>query len=236
MTIRKTLANLVLGASLAMSPYLAQAPSLSYAAQQSSSQSGTIDLQAADSGEYKYQRGWISFFNEKGIAMIDCSDVYRAGQTGSDELLKSLREDFRQGALITSTRFACSQKSVDGVVMHNFGSTVVMPTESKVDIPYYESMKLNKVLETSQGLQYLRTLFNTQDSAENIAKTLQRLSGKSIEDTYVWTPTQSYRQYRSFRTVWFNYDDGGFHVGGSGWVDEFGGGLGGRSRGVSVKR
>lgn len=206
-----------------------------YVAQQTRpvAQGGEIDLQPADNGKYRTQNQWIPFFNEKGVAMISAPDVYRAGQSGSDELVKSLRKDFDRDYIVTSTRIIYNPNSLDAKIVHNHGSTVVKPTESKVIVPVYQDWtKLSKVLGTEEGKAYLSALFGTKDNAENMAKTLSKLSGKSIDDNCVWTPTQDGRKDRPERAVGFDYGSGRFHVDGDGWVDDFD--LG-QSRGVSVK-
>jgi len=239
MKTRNTLGSLVLAGSLAynISPVLTQGPSSAYAdyAGKATTQSRVIDAQPVTNDARITQDEWITFFNKQGKAMIDASDLYKAGQAGSDELVNSLQEALKHG-IFTSTRIIYDHNTLDARIIHNYKSAVVKPTESKVAIPVYQQVtRLSKALGTKEGKAYLKALFNTNDAPENIAKTLSRLSGKGIDNIYVWTPPQNLefgRKNVSARVVEFGYDyvcirllvDGGELLNSRG-----------RSRGVSVK-
>ena len=226
MTIRKTLGSLLLAGSLAYATNfaLAQGPSSSYTAQQASpAQVATIDIQAADNGTWRNQDDWIQFFNAKGVAMISIPDIYRAGQTGSDKLLESLRESSCRNALVTSTRIIYDPDSLDARIIHNYGSTVVKPTETKFAIPVYDrcEMTFSKLLRTEEGTNYLRVLFDTKDTPDKIAATLSRLSGTPFntkdEGDYaftncVFTPLPAERKQWPERAVWFGYSTNGLSL------------------------
>ena len=60
-----------------------------------------IDLYPADDGAYKTQEQWIAFFNEQRKPMISAANLYLAGKSAPDELLKSLRSDFDESLIVS---------------------------------------------------------------------------------------------------------------------------------------
>ena len=195
------------------------------------SANGVIDLKPADNGKYRTQDKWIPFFNDKGQRMISAPDVYRIGQIGSHDLVESVRADFHTAWLVTSTRITYNSNNLGARITHNFGSKVVAPTETRLVAPVYQNVALGRILETAEGRAYVSALFNTQDSPDVVAKTLATLSGKSTDNTYIWTPQQKSRAEHRERAVDFDSDGEGFHVFGYNLPDS----KYGFSRGVSAK-
>lgn len=187
----------------------------------------TIDVQSADAGNEKVQDQWIEFFNKQGKDMMSAPDLYLAGKTGSDELLKILQKDFSKGGgVITSTRLFYNADGLNSKIIHDYGSTVTRPTKTSVLIPVDRRAQLNKVLGTKEGLRYVRTLFNTQDSAEDIVRTLERLSRIDPDHIVFYTPTQEYRGIGKETAAHFIYDFGTFTIDlFSTRCDEFGRGM-----------
>lgn len=150
---------------------------------------GIIDSEQADGGDRKTQDEWIKYFNEQGRLMISAPDIYRAAKKGSDHLIESLRNDFYESeaeekntpyrhGLVTSTRVV--YHNADGrnaTIIHNVNSKIVKPKEYEVIVPHYG--REWAILRTSEGLAYLRALFDTNDRPEIIEHTLIKLSGKS---------------------------------------------------------
>ena len=195
-------------------------------------QSRVIDLQPADNGAAKTQEVWIIYFNELKKPMISSPDVYRAGQEGNSRLVASLRNDFNESWLVTSTRESYDSNTLNAKITQDYGSTVVKPTSKKVLVPVYGGIPLDKVLEDKDGVAYLQAKFGIQDSPDEIVKTLAALSGKSPDLIKVWTPDQASRASYQKRVAGFDFVDDQFHVGGDGRAY----GNDGRSRGVlSVK-
>ncbi len=191
-----------------------------------------IDIQPADNGAIKTQEEWILYFNQQGKRMISAPDLYRIGQqNGTSELVQSVRDDFKERWLITSTRETYNPNilTLDARITHNFGSTVVQPTEKTVLVSVYGCTPLDEVLKTEKGVDYLRIKFDTNDSPDKIKETFAALSGKPSNLTYVWTPTRKSRLNYQERVAGFVFYGDGFHVGGDCGV----GVLIGRSRGVS---
>lgn len=205
-----------------------------YLSQHTASLQGAVDLQPADGGNSHTQNDWISYFNEfknPRKRMISAPDVYRLGQNGSQDLLQSVREDFEQSWIVSSTRINYASDTLDAKITHNYGSKVVQPTEIKVAVPVYQQTALSDALKAKEGINYLQALFNTKDDKDQIARTLTALSGKSVENIYVWTPNQQNRASYQERAAGFDFGGGRFHVDGDFRVVDGGG----RSRGVSVK-
>lgn len=191
----------------------------------------TIDLHPADNGAYNTQKQWINFFNTQRKPMISAADVYRAGKSGYDELLKSLRNDFDVSWLVSSTGIGYSGDDLSGKITQNYGSSVVKPSQKDVSIiPVYDGTPLAQALQTKEGVSYLQALLDTNDEPKEIAGTLEHLSGRSASDTILWTPDQNSRKRYPQRAVGF-YDFGGrFLVDGDLHFDDDDG----HSRGVSV--
>lgn len=202
-----------------------------YAKRTASTGVRVIDSEPADGGKYRTQQDWIAFFNEQKKPMVSAPDIYRVGKGGQEKLVESLREDFDKRWETTSTRISYSPDTLNAKVIHNYGSTVVQPHEKQLIVPVYTDTTLDSVLGISQGVKYLRTLFDTNDNDKSIAQALTALSGKNVRDIYVWTPTQESRAQKTERAVGFDFGRDGFRVNGDFWV----GGYVGRSRGVSVE-
>jgi hypothetical protein len=174
-----------------------------------------IDVKPADGGASKIQDDWIQFFNEQKQIMISAPIVYRAGQTGSKEVLASLRSDFDASWLVTSTRNSYNPSDLGARITQNYGSQVIAPKESKVLIPVYQGTALPKVLESAEGRKYLRAEFDTRDSPKKMIKTLEDLSEKDANNILVWTPTQENRRAYPERAVRFYCSVGQFLIYGS---------------------
>jgi len=191
-----------------------------------------IDSEPADGGKRHTQKEWIAYFNKEGEAMISAPDIYQAGKTGSDELIKSLREDFTHHWFVSSTRIKYNSNNLNAKIIHNFDSSAVKQNGFDMNIPVYDETKLSEAIETKEGLAYLQALFDTNDNAGTIMNVLKRLSGKSADDTRLWTSSQDSRKKYSERAVRFYDDSGRFRVDGG---NNFGGNYG-RSRGVRVNK
>nr|AQS34860.1 hypothetical protein [uncultured archaeon] len=190
-----------------------------------------IDLYPADDGAYKTQEQWIAFFNEQRKPMISAANLYLAGKSAPDELLKSLRSDFDESLIVSSTRISYSGDDLSGRITQNYGSKVVKPSQTDVSvIPVYDNTPLVKALDSEDGIRYLQSLFDAKDNPKTIAGTLEHLSERKVEDIILWTPNQDLRKRYSERAAWFVIGGVGFHVDGNGRFDDY---LG-RSRGVSV--
>ena len=190
-----------------------------------------IDLLPADNGAYRTQEQWIAFFNEQQRRMISAADLYKKGKSAPDDVLKSLRKDFDESWLVSSTRNSYSRDDLSGIVTQNYGSRVVTPSQRNVSvIPVYNGTKLAQALQTEEGLDYLQALFDTIDDPEAITGTLEHLSGRNADNIVLWTPDQGSRKRYPERAVWFDGLGGRFHVNRGYRFDNYFG----RSRGVSV--
>ncbi len=190
-----------------------------------------IDLSPADNGRNRTQKDWIAYFNELNQAMISGADLYNAGNLGSDKLLESLRKDFIDSWIVSSTHNSFDGNNLSAKVTQDYGSTVRKPAEIYVaEVPVYQGESAVKVIE-GKGLDYARALFNTKDKPSKILDTLSKLSQKAPEDIAFWTPSQDSRKPYPERAVRFGDLDWRFHVSG---CDDFGGDSG-HSRGVLIK-
>jgi hypothetical protein len=193
-----------------------------------------IDPTAADNGAARVQDQWILFFNRQGKLMISAANIYEAGKSASDDVLKSLRDDLISSLIVTSTRIGYSLDDLSGRITQNYGSTIIHPTFRDVKIiPVYQDTPLLEVLNVRKnrdGLKYLQALFVTNDGPKEITDTLEHLSDKKAADIGLWTPDQASRRAYSQRAVRFNIDGDWFLVLGFNPPGDYSG----RSRGVSV--
>lgn len=168
-------------------------------------------------------------FNSLGKIMAACADYYVAGKSGDDSLIASLRKDFSERWIIASDRIIYDANSLDATITSYYGSIVVQPFERKVFVPVYSNgPKLDNVLANEQGLLYIQTLFNTNDSADEIKNTLSMLSGKNSGITRIWTPDQGSRKNNNIRVAALSFSSGEFRIDGDGNLL-----IEGRARGVS---
>jgi len=191
----------------------------------------TIPLLDASGNPLSVRQGdHVRRFNELNRIMAGMPDLYEAGKTTSPEVLESLRKDFQDTWIISSTRIHYEKTSLEATITHYFNNTVISPNEIKVLVPDYSGVvSLDKVLKDEQGLKYLQALFNTLDSAETIKTTLENLSNKKSKDIRVWTPEQNLRKEAQDRAAGLGYSSGLFLVDGSNNISSDG-----RSRGVLV--
>ena len=165
----------------------------------------------------KNQKDWIERFNDKGEKMISAPDIYKAE---NKELIESLKEDFEEGWIVTSTRIIYDKKNLNAEIIHDVDSKIARPKKYKVKIPKLSG----SFKQDSETEKYLQALFDTKDNIDKILKTLKKF-GKDKELRF-WTPSQSSRESKQVRSVvlCFGYF-GGFGVGGCDWFDYSGVGL-----------
>ena len=181
------------------------------------------------------QVDFIGRFNEADRIMIAMPDLYHAGKDNSDEVLRSLRSDFDQSWVISSTRIEYEKQGLEGTITHYFGSTVTEPISTKLVIPVYLDIPILQVVNTEEGLKYLQTLFGTDDDFETIITTLEKLGNKNRSNIRIWTPplvngTYIGRKKMPKRASGLNYNFGCFLVLGSFNLD-----IAGRSRWVAQR-
>jgi len=172
-----------------------------------------LDKEPAVNG--KNQNEWIDYFNAEDIIMASAPDIYNAAKTADDDVLESLRTDFKDYWFISSTRINYNKRNLKAKVTHYFGSEHTKPmVKKKIHIPHYSRTPLETVLAGPQGLNYVQILFDTEDGKDDIIQTLGDLSNKPSDQIYFWTPDQNSRKDAPERSVGFDYGDGDFHVGG----------------------
>jgi hypothetical protein len=185
----------------------------------------TIDSSPADDNKVHTQDDWIKYFNDRNEIMVSMPDIYLAGKSNNKKLLHSLRKDFKDIWITSSTRIKYDDNQ-DARIIHNYNSKLIKQVEHNVVIPEYRPQYLENVLNTQEGLKYLQILFGTNDTAQQIKDTLQKLSNYSLDKTKVWSAALSDRSIE--RASGFYCDDGVFHVNGDLLC------IDGRSRGVRI--
>jgi hypothetical protein len=170
---------------------------------------------------YKTQAKWIAHFNQKGEKMIDASDIYLAIKN-KDTVLESLKRDFKDRWIVTSTQVDYSKNTIT----HNKNSKIVKEKViSLKEIPVLQG----NFKEDSTTEKYLQALFDTNDKINEIITVLKSLDTKH-QRIRLWTPNNSLRKNKEFRSVRFDFNDfGRFYVVADGLIDC----IDGLSRGVS---
>ena len=183
--------------------------------------------------EYKTQEEWINFFNTKKKPMISMPNVSQIVKENNIDAIESLRKDFKDAWLVTSTRIIYNQSNLSAKIIHNVDSNIVRPTEINLkEVPVCRPTYLKELLETEAGLSYIQALLNnTKATKEQIINFFVKLSGKKEENIKFWTPSQSSRKNKQVRSVVLCFDGfGRFNVDGVNWFGDYSG----LSRGVIV--
>jgi hypothetical protein len=164
---------------------------------------------------YKKQANAIAYHNQRNERMLSFPDVFQLDNTNLEELRKDWG-GFRW--TVTSTRIDYSKN----IITHNADSSVVKPTiiKLKYKIPVCGPTYINELIETKEGLEYIRALINkAKATKQDILSELKRISGKEANKIRFWTPPESSRIDNPIRAVRLYFDSSGFVVGGYVWVD-----------------
>ncbi len=200
-----------------------------------------IDREAAENGATHFQPNWINYFNEKSKRMISLPDLYLAGKYGDEALLKSLRDDFRDSKVITSTRFELAKTHI--WCFHNYQSKYEKTKEIKLDVPVYfigsrdslddflskEHTLYKEQTDEEFRMLFLQGLFDIKDDRKAIVQTLERLSSYPAKKIRISTPNNLERSMRKEMMGVMYYTTYSFNI------DLEYLGFIGRSRGVSLK-
>ena len=173
----------------------------------------------------KNQKDWVKHFNNKNLKMVSAPDIYTTAKKGNKAIMDSLRKDFKDNYIITSTQIKYNKKTLMVIITHDVDSNVVKPKRIKVKIPDLSG----DFKEDSTTEKYLQALFNTKDSLSIILKTLKKFDNKRT--IRLWTPSQSQREDKQVRSVVLYFGDfGRFGVYADDWFDS----SYGLSRGVII--
>ena len=175
---------------------------------------------------YATQEDFIKHFNSKGEKMISAADIYTAAKQENKGIIESLKQDFKDSYVITSTRIIYNKDNLNADIIHDANSTIAKPkTLNQVKIPVLDG----EVGHDVDIEAYLQSLFDTKDSINEIMRVLKRFDNE--RKLYLWTPSQSSRANKQVRCVSLCFSDlGRFDVFGDGWFIYVG-----LSRGVIVE-
>lgn len=192
-----------------------------------------IKLLPRPDNEHRTQEEAIALHNQRKERMISMPDIFQTVQENNAEAIESLRKDFKDHWLVTSTRIIYNQNDLSARIIHNADSTITKQKEIAVkEIPVCQPTYLPKLLDNKSGLDYFRALVDAPKATkEQLLHFFIALSGKKEDDIRFWTPSQSSRRDDQARSVQlYFYDVGWFCVFGGGRVDD----SDGLSRGVVV--
>ncbi len=170
--------------------------------------------------EHRTQEQAIAFHNERKEPMLSIPNIFQLVKENNTETIESLRKDFKDYWLVTSTRIVYNKDNLSAKIIHNADSNVVKQTEINLkEIPVCRPTYIRELIETEEGLNYIRALLDdTKATREQIISFFIKLSGKEVKNTRFWTPDQSNRknkQVRSVELVFGGFD--GFDVDGFDW-------------------
>ena len=173
-----------------------------------------IKILSRPDNERRTQEEWINFFNKEKIPMISMPDIFQLFKNKDITAIESLRKDFDDVWLVTSTQIIYDRNNLSAKVIHNAGSNTRKQIEINIkEIPDYTDKKLLNMLETEAGLNYIRALINSKATKEEIIKFFTELSGKKENNITFYTPTQSQRNdYHVCSVDLFFGNFGGFVV------------------------
>ena len=163
----------------------------------------------------KTQKDWIDYFNSKGEKMISAPDIYRVAKEENKNMIDSLKKDFKEKWIVTSTRIIYNKDNLEGEIIHDVDSKLVIPKKYKIIIPIIQ----DEAKQDKETEAYLRALFDTKDTIDLILKVLKRFD--KDRKIYLWTPSQSSRADKQVRSVGLGFCDFvRFGVVGDGWVGD----------------
>ena len=183
--------------------------------------------------KHRTQEEWINFFNTQKKPMISMLDIFQLVKENNTEAIESLRKDFEDYWIVTSTRIIYNSKNLSAKIIHNANSKIAKQKEINIkEIPVCRPTYIKKLLETDAGLNYIRALLDdAKATKEQLIDFFVKLSGKKEKNIRFWTPSQSSRESNQVRSVVLGFlVFGRFDVDGDGWIDNYYG----LSRGVIV--
>jgi hypothetical protein len=185
-----------------------------------------MDNEASDEGRTHTFNEWTKIQNKAGKLVFSRADIYQAVKEGNKKLIKSLRRDIRERAVVSNPWHVYKGNLLADIV-HYAGSKNPVICRDLI-VPFWNYALLYDVLGTAEGLVYFQVTNGTRDDAKAIKKAYYELSGCKADETFVCTPDEYSRKDLSKRVSGFYYGDGVFNV--------YGGdlGSGGRSRGVRI--
>jgi hypothetical protein len=209
-----------------------------------------LDSNPEKNGEYLTQDDWIKYWNNQegdryNASAPDLYDNFKrlkvATESGTDEeknssktLVDSLRKDFNDRWLVTSTRLQYNinpTNNLEGKVIHHYKcKNPDLTKETTLNIQVYRGDKIADVINTEDGLKYLQTYWGTEDDAETIMQTMEFISKKKRNAIKVWTADSSDRSNVPERAAFLSYFNVVFRIGGNGNLN-----YDGRSRGGAYK-
>ena len=189
----------------------------------------TLDDIAADNSSKKTQGQWIDYWNNinDGRIFASMGDMYAAfGQIRQSPeqyrtLLANLRDAFDKRWVVTSTRIIYQAGSTQAEIIHHYGSNG-HEQNINLEIPVYRGTKISDVLNSADGLAYLKNLFGTEHDKKDIADTLKFVGGKEKDEIFVWTPDLDGRDSVPDRAALLEFIVDGLCVNGDDSIDDDG--------------
>lgn len=175
------------------------------------------------------QEFWVNYYNQEKKIYASASDLYYGfkqltalSETGSlkekikaEKFINRIREDFH--FLFSSTIINYNKNNQDGTLIHHYGSQIIKPEQKEIIVPIYQEEKdnsLKNVIKKNEGLNFLQTLFGTNDSPDEISYVLDYISDVKASKILLYTLPKDERTSTTMpeRVVRFNYIDNLFLI------------------------
>ena len=114
-------------------------------------------------------------YNQKIFACMH--DIYEAAKQNNRQVIDRLKADIDSKKIITSTRADYMRNKLESTITHYHGSNIVVPITKRVFAPIYLHEDLDEVMDTDDGIGYMRALLGTEDEPAQIKEVITRLSG-----------------------------------------------------------
>ncbi len=213
----------------------------------------SLDFLPADNGSRKNQKEWIEYWNKikNGKLFASMPDFYQTfkvlkrysedstiseGKIIAEDIVSGLREDCdwnsNANLLLSSTRIFLNTINDMSSIIHHYGAMENYCQRYDLKIPNMPRINFLSVMLEGQGLEYISKLFDTIDSPETIATTLEFISGKDRNNIEVMIPFRTKDDDELERMAGFvlSSERNCFYICGDIRFEEIG-----RARGVAIK-
>ena len=167
-----------------------------------------LDLNPSEiDGKRKTHEEWIDYWNniDDGRVFASMPQLYlafkqlkyilehnpRKEKQYAKYVVESLRKDFNWGdrsLLLTSTKTIYLGAIEDSIIIHNYGcKNPSLIKKIDVKIPVYNGIPIEYVAKNVKGLNYIQSLFNTEDGLETIMQTLELISNRKRNNIRIFT-------------------------------------------------
>lgn len=179
----------------------------------------SLDKDSLDGWAVRNREEWVEYANDLGLAIASMSDIYHASKESEkrdDAVLNSLKLDFKASRVIPNTKIMFNRKNLlmANIIHHDY-CELMKPVWQEVVVPEspLQGYSLNEIDSNfSVWAIYLRALFGTKDTLNEIKIFLQRLSDYNDDQIQLYTPDMYWRQQKGVADTGLEFNIGGFKI------------------------